>query len=337
MIKTGSQKTIMPNATTLPLSKEMLISIIICTHNPNVRLLNEVLDALRNQTLATETWELLIIDNASGKPVDKSIDVAWHQQMRIVHEAKLGLTNARVRGILESQGELLIFVDDDNLLDKDYLQKCLDIANQHSNLGAWGGNLVPRYEVPPPHWFHQFAHLLAIRTIANDKWCNIPEWSIGACPSGAGMCIRRTVAKKYVEICTLDPLREILDRTGTCLMGYGDLDMAFTSCDMGMGTGVFARLSLTHVIPRTRIEKSYLLKLEEGNAASSVVMDFIRGKLKVNQTTTVPKSLLARIHGKVKSIFTNADKSVSLNQDFTVARAKGSLIGHSIINKHINS
>jgi len=315
----------------------MLISIIICTHNPNVRLLNEVLDALRSQTLAPTSWELLIIDNASDNPVNKSIDVSWHHQTRIVHEAKLGLTNARVRGILESHGELLIFVDDDNLLNNDYLQECLTIADQHPNLGAWGGNLVPRYEVPPPHWFHQFAHLLAIRTITKDKWCNVPEWSIGACPSGAGMCIRRSVAKKYVEICTLDPLRAVLDRTGTCLMGYGDLDMAFTSCDMGMGTGVFTTLSLTHVIPSTRVKKSYLLKLEEGNAASSVVIDFIRGKFKPNQATPVRKPLLARIYGKAKSLFTKPDISVSLNNDFTVARANGSVIGHSIISKHLNS
>lgn len=327
----------MPNPTKLPHSREMLTSVIICTHNPNVRLLNEVLDALRSQTIEPTSWELLIIDNASDNPVIKSIDVSWHQQTRIVPEAKLGLTNARVRGIVESDGELLIFVDDDNLLDSDYLQKCLTIADQHPNLGAWGGNLVPRYEVPPPHWFHQFAHLLAIRTIANDKWCNIPEWSIGACPSGAGMCIRRSVAEKYVEICTSDPLRAVLDRTGTCLMGYGDLDMAFTSCEMGMGTGVFTTLSLTHVIPRTRIEKSYLLKLEEGNAASSVVMDFINGKFKPNQATSVLKPLLARIYGKAKNLFNKADENTSLNKDFTVARAKGSIVGHNIISKHFNN
>jgi len=145
------------------------------------------------------------------------------------------------------------------------------------------------------------------------------------------------VAKKYVEICTLDPLRAVLDRTGTCLMGYGDLDMAFTSCDMGMGTGVFTTLSLTHVIPSTRVKKSYLLKLEEGNAASSVVMDFIRGKFKPTQATSVRKPLLARIYGKAKSLFTKPDISVSLNNDFTVARANGSVIGHSIISKHLNS
>lgn len=327
----------MPSTNTLPHSQEMLISIIICTHNPNVHLLNEVLDALRSQTLATTSWELLIIDNASDNPIDKSIDVSWHQHTQIVHEAKLGLTNARVRGIQESHSELLIFVDDDNLLDNNYLQECLTIANQHSNLGAWGGNLVPRYEVPPPHWFHQYAHLLAIRTIANDKWCNIPEWTIGACPSGAGMCIRRSVAEKYVEICNSDPLRVVLDRTGTCLMGYGDLDMAFTSCKMGMGTGVFDTLSLIHVIPSTRIEKSYLLKLEEGNAASSVVMDFINGKFKPNQATPVRKPLLARIYGKAKNLFNKADENTSLNKDFTVARAKGSIVGHNIISKHFNN
>ena len=41
---------------------------------------------------------------------------------------RLGLTPARLRGIRESRGELLVFVDDDNVLERDYLEVALALA-----------------------------------------------------------------------------------------------------------------------------------------------------------------------------------------------------------------
>ena len=47
----------------------MKISAIICTHNPRPHYLRRVLEALERQTLAKAEWELLLIDNASTKPL----------------------------------------------------------------------------------------------------------------------------------------------------------------------------------------------------------------------------------------------------------------------------
>ena len=43
----------------------MELSVIICTHNPRLDYLGRVLDALREQTLGKEQWELVVVDNAS--------------------------------------------------------------------------------------------------------------------------------------------------------------------------------------------------------------------------------------------------------------------------------
>src|SRR5580700_7281413 len=91
------------------------ISVIICSHNPRAHYLQRTIQALRDQTFPRDRWELLLIDNASSVPLAENWDVSWHSNAKHVVESELGLSAARRRGIHEARGELLIFVDDDNI------------------------------------------------------------------------------------------------------------------------------------------------------------------------------------------------------------------------------
>ena len=125
------------------------VSVILCTHNPRDDYLDRVLIGLRSQTLSFQHWELLLIDNASNEPLADRFNIGWHPNGRHVREDELGLTPARLRGIAESAAELLVFVDDDNVLDPDYLEQGLRLAREYSFLGTWGGQCVPAFEVEP--------------------------------------------------------------------------------------------------------------------------------------------------------------------------------------------
>src|SRR2546430_6030560 len=81
----------------------MQLSVIICCHNPRMDYLARVLGALKAQTLSTDNWELLVVDNASKDPVSASHDISWHPKAHHVREMNLGLTHARLRGIAESR------------------------------------------------------------------------------------------------------------------------------------------------------------------------------------------------------------------------------------------
>src|SRR6478609_2964309 len=109
----------------------MLLTVVICTHNPKPTLLARTLDALRAQTLSTDNWELIVIDNASDSPLGSSLSLNWHPHARMVQEPELGLTPSCVRGIKEAIGDLLVLVDDDNLLASDYLAQVIAVASQH--------------------------------------------------------------------------------------------------------------------------------------------------------------------------------------------------------------
>src|SRR5258708_39359270 len=118
------------------------LSVVICTHNPRKDYLLRTLASLRAQTISLRSWELLLVDNASEERLGDVWDISWHPRARHVREDELGLTPARLRGIRESSGELLLFADDDNVLAPDYLDRAVAIAKRYTYLGVFGAGIL---------------------------------------------------------------------------------------------------------------------------------------------------------------------------------------------------
>jgi glycosyltransferase involved in cell wall biosynthesis len=241
----------------------MRLSVIICTHNPRQDYLSRTLEALREQTLSHDQWELLIVDNASNRSIETLIDITWHQNARILVESKVGKNGALLRGVSHSTGKLIVVVDDDNLLDPDYFANALEIYEDYPFLGAFGGSIEGEFEVEPPLSITPYLEGLAIRRTLSDHWSNAKKWS-EATPFGAGMCVRREVVELYFERVQSDKIRFALGRRGASLGAGEDTDMAWTSFSLNKGTGCFARLRLTHLISKDRLTESYVERLYTG-------------------------------------------------------------------------
>jgi hypothetical protein len=91
-------------------------------------------------------------------------------------------------------------------------------------------------------------------------------------PVGAGLCVRKQVADFYSSQLASDPIRKGLDRRGNSLDGAGDLDLVYTSRLIDLGWGTFPNLHLTHMIPKNRVTKRYLLDITESASASLVTL-----------------------------------------------------------------
>jgi glycosyltransferase involved in cell wall biosynthesis len=250
------------------------LSVVVCAHNSRPEYLARTLAALRAQTLNPSRWELLLIDNASTPPL--AADLAWHPQARICREEKLGLTWARLRGLQESASRLLVLVDDDNVLSADYLAEAQRLATAWPQLGVWGGAATGEFETTPPDWTRKYWRYLAVRDVPQDIWGKFPGIHEGL-PFGAGMCVRREVLENYAAQLHGDPRRTGLDPVGRELLRAGDLDLALTAFDCGLGAGRFASLQLTHLIPTARCQLDYLLQLASGAEYSGVLLKYFRG------------------------------------------------------------
>jgi glycosyltransferase involved in cell wall biosynthesis len=250
-----------------------ILSVAICTHNPRPEYLTRTIGALRTQTLPVECWELLVVDNQSAPPVD--LDLTWHPRSRILREEELGLTPSRLRAFRESTAPVIVLVDDDNVLFPDYLEESAKIADSWSQIAAWGGQTIAEFEETPPEWAKPYLWL-AIREFSRDQWTNVP-FVADSMPFGAGICVRRPIAEAYAQLIQNDPARKSLDRTGGKLLGCGDTDLVLTAYDHGFGTAVFAALKLTHLIPKSRLEEDYLLRLVESTTYSVTLLKALRG------------------------------------------------------------
>lgn len=261
----------------------MQLSVIICSHNPRMDYLARVFHALKEQDLPRSKWELLLIDNASRAPLPGVCDLSWHPGARCVVEAAVGLTSARLRGIHEAQGEILVFVDDDNVLEDDYLLECTRISEKYPDLGAWGGQEFHEFEggEPQEKWKRDF---WMPPELEKEIWSN--NYDRAAAPAGAGMCLRRVVATRYAELAATHAVRAKLGRKGGELNSCEDIDMAFTACDMGFGTGRFPTLRLVHLIPRQRLTDDYLFRLIEGISYSDTMLIALRSGIPAKRCRT---------------------------------------------------
>ena len=140
-----------------------MISVIICTYNRDKYIYN-VLKSLAENDFPTEQYEIVLVNNNS---TDNTIqECARFKQdfpnvvMREFMETNQGLSYARNRGIQESKGDILVYVDDDALVNKEYLRTYADFFATHPEIDAAGGPIIPQYETEEPTWMSHFTKCL---------------------------------------------------------------------------------------------------------------------------------------------------------------------------------
>ena len=250
----------------------MKFSVITASRNSRSDLFNRVLQALSKQTLPKTEWESVIIDNGSRERLSARKELLLPDNARIVRnevaENEASLVDARCRGISETTGAVIIFVDDDNVLAPDYLERVVEISEAWPQLGAWGGNIVLEYEDPSLRLPDELEPLLCARSVNAPVWSNVQNHH-SSTPWGAGLCVRREVAVAYLRRLEAEPDRRELDPVGSQMRFGGDTDMVYTGLEMGYGKGVFPELSLTHLIPPGRCKPDYLERALEAHGYSS--------------------------------------------------------------------
>ena len=110
-----------------------LISVIIPVYNV-YQYLEECLVSLRKQNYPK--LEFIIIDDGSndGSGVFCDEFAKKDPRFRVIHQDNRGLSAARNRGIKESKGEYITFVDSDDYVDGNYVSYLFDLANKNQTL-----------------------------------------------------------------------------------------------------------------------------------------------------------------------------------------------------------
>ena len=132
-------------------------SVIVCTYNRS-EILPQCLKSLTEQKFPRDRFEIVVVDNNSKdntKGVVESFVKSSPITIKYVFEPKQGLSHARNRGVSESSGEVVAFIDDDSIVSPEWLKNVAEafkiITPQPLCVG---GKISLLWKVQKPLWFH---------------------------------------------------------------------------------------------------------------------------------------------------------------------------------------
>ena len=229
---------------------------IICSFNSGKRLIACLESVLKLEE--KENLEIIVIDNASTDDTSKNLESFLKRNsitnVKLIYEPKQGLSYARFRGVREASGQFIIFVDDDNLPNSDYLKVAQSIFQGDWNIGIIGGRSSLPSTTKCPFYLTPFIKSLAVgEPFIKNGYVSSSNTIWGAC-----MCIKSAPLKEYVRLFD-SPL--FPDRSGKTLLSAGDGEIHLFVMAQGYLPFYSNNLHFYHDISPHRLKLSYLCKL----------------------------------------------------------------------------
>jgi glycosyltransferase involved in cell wall biosynthesis len=248
------------------------ISIIICCYNSSRRI-EKTLDHINRQLFDTSALEVILVDNAS---TDNTAEVALEKwalmkskiPLHLSLEEKQGLRYARENGFRKAKYDLVLFVDDDNWLQENYVKLAYEIMSANPKVAMLGGEGFAVADIDLPDWFSAVKSIYAVgpQAVSNGRMPKNRGYLYGA-----GMVIR----KKYLQsILSSNFPFATTDRKGNSLSGGHDVEMSMVFRLAGYEVWFSNELKFKHYIETHRISWEYAKKLAIGSSKNFVPFSF---------------------------------------------------------------
>jgi glycosyltransferase involved in cell wall biosynthesis len=137
------------------------VSVVIPTYNCG-HYLTEALDSVLGQTVTPQ--EILVIDDGSTDDTRERL-IPYAKQIRCIYQENQGVSAARNQGIQESQGELVAFLDSDDVWHPRKLELQMEILGRRPELGFLGTSTFDWPALPFPEIKRQ-----AIDSVVSLRW-----------------------------------------------------------------------------------------------------------------------------------------------------------------------
>ena len=153
----------------------MKASVVICTHNRKSFIAKSLASVLQ-QNFDKRQFEVIVVDNGStdGTSETARAFLASHskkEQVRLVKEPTLGLSQARNRGLSEAQGQFVLYLDDDAVASPNWLLSMIKIFESDPKIAVVGGRIDPLWPSDKiPSW------------LSSDLWghFSVIDWGPGS-------------------------------------------------------------------------------------------------------------------------------------------------------------
>jgi glycosyltransferase involved in cell wall biosynthesis len=279
---------------------EIDISVVLCCYNSSSRL-RPTLEHLAKQKINSQIkWEVILIDNNSNDNTSEFAKNIWLEvgdyiPFQVIPELKPGLSNARKKGIVSANGEILIFCDDDNWLEENYIQIAYDLMLEDKSIGMLGGMGNEVIEGDKPTWFENLKLSYAVGPQNNeDGDITFKKGFV----YGAGSIVRKSVLTAIYE---KGFINQLTDRVGKLFVSGGDNEIGYMIALSGFKIHYSSKLIFKHYLPENRLTLPYLVQLAKGQQLTCYKILCYESYL-FKKTFIFPKNRCSKSYSTIKKI-----------------------------------
>lgn len=242
----------------------MNFSIVICTYNPNIENLSRLLNSIIKFNYNLDSFEVILIDNFSPKPINGLECVKYFESfvpsLKIYREERKGLTYARMKGIEKSSNDWLVFFDDDNCPESNYLNGVERLLQEYPDIVCWGPGKINVKFIDEPNltWLNDYKENFQEKNIDGTIIHSSTLYNSNF-PTGTGMAIRKDIAFDYCRKVKAGSYT-LTDRSKNKLSSGGDVQIVLHAISLGYHVGVSSILQLIHCIDATKSNLKYLVR-----------------------------------------------------------------------------
>jgi glycosyltransferase involved in cell wall biosynthesis len=283
------------------------VSIVICCFNSRKVIAETLVAALEQNTKFP--YEIIVINNNSNDDTVNIVKEVYKSStskvdLKIINETKPGLVFARIVGFMNAKFDLVSFVDDDNIIDSNWIDELSKVFDD-KKVGVAGGYNSPIAETgcSLPSWFEIFQSKYACGPQAESSMYVTQERKY---LFGAGLTFRKEVLK---EIYDSELPLFLTGRKSNSLLAGDDAELCLRAALNGWELWYEQSLKLKHLITMERLTWGYLLKNQKGHSAALNILDIYISLLNKEVPLTNFYYVKNRIlHGWKKYIFNTIKK-----------------------------
>ncbi len=247
------------------------ISAIVSTYN-RAQYLEGLFDSILSQSVSKQKYEVVIINNNCTDNTEeichKFIKNNPDIKVKYCIETSQGLSYGRNRGIKESTGKLITFLDDDALVTPDFFKEVIIFFNQKPHVNAIGGKILLKYLEKKPNWYNPYlAPLLGYFNIGDKKRMFRNNFF-----RGSNMSFRRSLFDKH------DGFNTALGRIGDKLYSNEEKELYYRLKNSGEEIWYVPSTVVLHLVPVERTYSEFIKRQAIGSGNSQRDQAMIKGK-----------------------------------------------------------
>lgn len=237
------------------------IEILCFLHNSQYAII-QLLNNFDNHFSKSEI-KITFIDNNCTDETISILQTRLKKNWRLLKETRQGLNFARSLAVLNSTADILVFCDDDNILEQNYIENVTFLFNKYPNLGAVGPGIVIPVDENLKLLDELYRSFFQYKEHDHELLLAGPSYGWQNMPAGTGLCMRRDIALSFFKKLELGTYKST-DRKGNQLSSGGDTQLVYEALKLGYVAGISGRLALKHLTIKRKLQRNYIQRMYFG-------------------------------------------------------------------------